>query len=65
MRRLRLLGFLLFAVGSAVLIYLGIQFFALKAQYNSTNSALELLGFVLGLAGAFLARGQNKPEIKL
>lgn len=66
MKPLRLVGFLLFAVGSAILIYLGIDFFVLKASYNGSTEALELLGFLLGLSGAFLARGQGKPpEMKL
>ncbi len=64
MKPLRLVGFALFAVGSATLIYLGIEFFVFKAPYNGTTAALELLGFVLGLSGAFLARGQGKPPIK-
>ncbi len=64
MRRLRLAGFFLFAVGSAVLIYLGIEFFALKAPYDGATAGLELLGFVLGISGALLARTQNKREMK-
>jgi hypothetical protein len=64
MKSLRLAGFLLFAVGSVVLIYLGIQFFVLNAQYNGTNAALELIGFVSGLSGALLIQTQKKHEMK-
>ena len=64
MKSLRLVGFFLFAVGSAVLIYLGVQFFALNAQYNGTNAALELIGFVSGLSGALLIQTQKKHELK-
>jgi hypothetical protein len=64
MKRLRLVGFSLFVIGSAVLIYLGIQFFALHAQYNSANSALELIGFISGLSGALLIQTQKRHEMK-
>lgn len=63
MRRLRLAGFFLFAIGSAVLIYLGIEFFALKAPYDSATAGLELLGFVLGLSGAWLIQTQKKRKM--
>jgi hypothetical protein len=62
MRRLQLAGLFLFAVGTIILIYLGIQFFVLNAKYNSTNSALELIGFLLGVSGALLYRTQKEHK---
>lgn len=62
MRRLQLAGLLLFAVGTIILIYLGVQFFVLNAQYNSTNSVLELIGFLLGVSGALLYRTQKEHK---
>jgi len=64
MNHLRLLGFFLFVIGSAVLIYVGIQFFVLNAKYNGANFVLEFIGFVLGLFGALLIQTQKKHEIK-
>jgi membrane associated rhomboid family serine protease len=63
MRRIRLAGLLLFAIGTVILIYLGIQFFVLNAKYNSTNSGLELIGFLLGVLGALLYRTQKEKRI--
>lgn len=60
MRRVRLVGMILFAIGTGILIYLGIQFFILNAQYNSTNSGLELIGFALGVTGALLYRTRKE-----
>ena len=62
MRRLRLVGLLLFLIGTGILIYLGIQFFILNAQYNNTNSGLELIGFILGVSGALIYRTQKKNK---
>ncbi len=62
MRRLQLAGLLLFAVGTIILIYLGVQFFVLNAQYNGTNSVLELIGFLLGVSGALLYRTQKEHK---
>ncbi len=62
MRRLQLTGLLLFAVGTIILIYLGVQFFVLNAQYNGTNSVLELIGFLLGVSGALLYRTQKEHK---
>jgi len=66
MRRLRLAGLLLFGVGTIILIYLGVQFFLLNAKYNSTNSGLELIGFLLGVFGVLLYRTQkeDKQEVR-
>jgi len=60
MRPLRIAGLFLFAIGTVILIYIGIQFFVLNAQYNSTNSSLELIGFILGVSGALLYRTQKR-----
>ncbi len=67
MKRLQLAGLLLFATGTTILIYVGIQFFVENAKYNSTNSSLELIGFLLGVTGALLYRTQkeHKKEVRV
>lgn len=62
MKPLRIAGLILFAIGTVILIYVGIQFFALNAKYNSINSGLELIGFILGVTGALLYRTQKEQK---
>jgi hypothetical protein len=64
MRRVRLAGLLLFAIGLAVLLYNGIELFAFNVKASSNFYDLELIGFAFGMSGALLFRLLKEPEMK-
>ena len=74
MRRLRLVGWFLFATAWAFLIYLGIQLFEINnlhsyslGQFDSISRGLMYVALVLGTAGGLIisiTRIQKKLETK-